>query len=120
MYEYESITEAAKINNIDDGAIWYAAKNKTTSKEFLWSFEKVDKLDFSRNLQRKNVYLYTTDGEFETSFSSISECAEFLGVTYAPVQRAFHMGGKIKGYYIYKEKLTNFIPEKIRLEGEVH
>lgn len=118
--EYASILDASKVINVDDSATGYAARNKTTSGNFLWSFDKVPQLDFTMELQKKKVYAYDSNGQLVKEFESVSDCAKQLDVTFAPVQRAYKWGGKIKEYYLYYEKLKQFVPDKNRLDGKIH
>lgn len=119
--KYNSILEASKVLNIDDSAIGYALKNKTTSGEYLWATtDRINIQEYTTSLQRQDVYLYTKEGEFAYEFKSISECAKFLGLTVAPVQRAFYQQWKIGNYYISNKKLEYYKPEKIELNGDYH
>ena len=118
---YDSILQASKILGIDDSAIGYAIKNKTTSKEFLWAItETININEYSTSLQRKEVYLYSLEGEFAYKFESLTKCSEFLHMSIGPVQRAFYQGWKIGNYYISDKKMDYYKPEKINLKGDYH
>ena len=121
LNEYESILSASKVLGIDDSAIGYAIKNKTTSEEYLWATVSSINLDeYTTKLQRKEVYLYTLEGEFAYKFKSLSECCKFLNIDLGPVQRAYYQGWKVGNYYICDKKLPYYKPEKIQLSGDYH
>lgn len=121
IQKFNSILDASKYINIDDSAIGYAIKYKTTSGGYLWSTsETIDITLFTTTQQNLKVYLYTKEGEFAYAFNSINECSKFLNISSAPVQRAFHQKWKIGDYYISDEKLEYYKPEKIQLSGDYH
>ena len=121
LNSYESIKSASKIINIDDSAIGYAIKNKTTSGGYLWATTKTINIeDYTTSLQRKEVYLYTKEGEFAYEFKSLSECSRFLGMSIGPVQRAYYQKWKIGDFYISDQKLNYYKPEKIQCNGDYH
>lgn len=119
--EYESILCASKVLGIDDSAISYAVKNKTTSGEYLWATtNSININEYTTTLQRKEVYLYTLEGEFAYEFKSLSECSKFLQIDLGPVQRAYYQGWKVGDYYICDKKLEYYKPEKVELTGDYH
>lgn len=119
--EYESILCASKVLGIDDSAISYAVKNKTTSGEYLWATtNSININEYTTTLQRKEVYLYTLEGEFAYKFKSLSECSKFLQIGLGPVQRAYYQGWKVGDYYICDKKLEYYKPERIELTGDYH
>lgn len=121
LNEFDSILCAAKFLSVDDSAIGYAIKNKTTSGEYLWATtDHINISEYSITPQRKNVYLYTLEGEFAHEFKSLSECSRFLGYDLGPVQRAYYQKWKIGNYYINDVKLSYYKPEKIILSGDYH
>ena len=119
--EYESILCASKVLGIDDSAISYAVKNKTTSGEYLWATtSSINVSEYITTLQRKNVYLYTLEGEFAYEFKSLSECSRFLQIDLGPVQRAYYQEWKVGNYYICDKRLEYYKPERLELTGEYH
>ena len=58
LNSYESIKSASKIINIDDFAIGYAIKNKTTSGGYLWATTKLLIQKTILHLYREKKYIY--------------------------------------------------------------
>lgn len=111
IQEFESIISAAKCNEVCSMGISHAVEFKIISAKSFWTDYYIEKLDvttFNNTLQRKNVYLYYSDGEFQKEFESINECARELNSNLAVIQRAIKTQTKVKNYYISFEKLESF------------
>ncbi len=110
--KYNSIFEASKLVNGAAG-IRSAINYKTTSGGYLWSDIYIESLDPNMYYivdQKKEIYLYHTNGILYKKFNSISETLKELKVSLGPVQRAIITKTKIKGYYISDTLLEKFIP----------
>lgn len=123
LNEYVSITSAEKTLGIKSG-ISSAIKYKSVSCEFLWSFEKVDKLNISEykiNVQTKPVFAYDAKGEFVKKYNTISEYCKEHKISLHPVQTAIASKTKARGYYLSLEKVDKFIKEKVKKDSpEIH
>ena len=112
--EYLSIVAAEKALNLTNGIV-SAIKYKTLSAGYLWSYEKVDKLNINEYkiiCQKKPLYLYDTKGNFIREYESISQFCKEYKVTLGPVQRAIKGKTKIAGFYVSDIKVDTFIIEK--------
>lgn len=111
IQEFESIDSASKMNNVSPMGITHAIEYKIISAESFWTNYFIDKLDvstFNNTLQRKDVYLYSSTGEFKKEYKSVNDCSKHLGVNLAVIQRAIKTQTKVKNYYISFEKLDSF------------
>ena len=122
LNEYESILSASKVLNTDDSALGFAVMHHTKSNGYFWATtKKIDlKLYDTSEIQNKKIYLYTLDGEFYKEFSSISNCAKELEVSYSIVQKAYYEQYKLKNYYISSKKLNHYIPNRVQITGDIH
>lgn len=112
--EYLSIVAAEKALNLTNGIV-SAIKYKTLSAGYLWSYEKVDKLNINEYkiiCQKKPLYLYDTKGKFIREYRSISQFCKEYKVTLGPVQRAIKGKTKIAGFYVSDIKVDTFVIEK--------
>lgn len=107
---YESIKHAALKMNKDHSLIWHAAYDKVTGAGYLWSTDKMDKLDITQyNLginQRFKVYVYLETGEFYKEFNSGAECRKELSVY--KISECYRLGVKSKGYYLSTVKAETY------------
>ena len=108
MAEYESITQAALIMNVDDSAIGHALRKKAKSCNSFWSTDKVDKLDLSLynlgNNHKVVIHVYNVDGTYYKSYSSITECAKEVGCTLSEVRSS-----AMCGYCVRKKYYCSYI-----------
>ena len=121
---YNSIVEASKKFKISESSIGKAINFNRTSANFLWSDIKIDKLDLSKyNIYNPNIiiYCYNSNGTYENTFNSMSECTKCLDCNISNVQRAVKLGILVKGYYL-SDKLYSIYekPKTQRLTGMVH
>lgn len=122
--EWNSALEAERILNVNATAIGHAALYKKTSQNYLWSFEKMPKL----NVEEYNVYnpkipvyLYDNDKLYLKSYESMSECCKDLNTDLSRVQRAARLGNKINDYYLSLTLSGIFIEPKFETPtGDVH
>lgn len=124
LRQYNSITEASIELNVSDSSIGKAALYKRTSCNSLWTFDKFDRLDLSKyNIYNSNIeiYCYKENCEYFCTYPSMSSCSKSLGCNLSNVQRALKTGGLVKGYYLSKTLLGQFVKQKSeRLTGEIH
>lgn len=86
--EWSSITEAARQYKCHTVTISRAVLDKTPSLGFLWSdSDKITITDFRIDGNKKKVYLYNIKGELIHEFKSQVECAEYLSINCATVQK---------------------------------
>lgn len=82
---FDSIKDAAASINKDHSAVCHAVHDKIIAAGYLWSTDKVDKLDISLyNLginQRRKVYVYKYSGEYFTEYESLTECNRQLKIS---------------------------------------
>lgn len=81
---WNSVSEAAKYFNCSGSSIGRAVLDKTPSNGFFWSSEKVNLLNldnFHINENKRKVYLYDLNGNYQQEFNSISDCAKFVNDT---------------------------------------
>ena len=101
-----------------------AVKFKSVSGGYLWSYEKVTKLNINEYkivVQNKPIYCYNSEGDFVKQYKSISEFCSENKVTLSPTQRAIAAKFKVAGFYVSDIKLDKFIKVKTKvLETEIH
>lgn len=122
--EKEALESIGSKSKNGSGGLSIAIYFKRTAFNYLWSFEKLDKLDISEyNIYSPKVfvYLYDSDGSFIKKYSGMAECARSLQASLSHIQRSIKLGVKTKGYYI-SDKLYNVYqkPEVNKLKGKVH
>ena len=109
--EYESVTNAAKINNTNGSSITNAIMYKTMSAKSFWTEYKIDKLEienFNNTNTELKVYAYTSTGDFIKEYSSISETAKTYKTSLAVIQRAIKSQTMVHKTYFSLEKLDSF------------
>ena len=98
---WNSVSEAAKYFNCSGSSIGRAVLDKTPSNGFFWSSEKVNLLNldnFHINENKRKVYLYDLNGNYQQEFNSISDGAKFVNDTPKKILSA------IKGMYKVRQK----------------
>ena len=79
--EKEALESIGSKSKNGSGGLSIAIYFKRTAFNYLWSFEKLDKLDISEyNIYSPKVfvYLYDSDGSFIKKYSGMAECARSL------------------------------------------
>ena len=89
---FESASEAARILNKDYSTINRAANEIVHSAHgFLWSYEKVNKLNLDnknlRTTHTRPIYQYDKNKRFLNEYSSVSKAAEAIGKTPANISK---------------------------------
>lgn len=102
--EFESVKEAGEfVGSAFSGVISNACNYKTISYGYLWSYEKVDKLDiddFNINVQKVKVHVYDFDRTYLKSFETLSECSKELNIgKIQTITNAIYSGKKVKNWY---------------------
>lgn len=122
--EWNSLTDAAYNYNTTGNLIGISANFKRTSVGYLWSFNKVDKLNIEEyNIYNPKipVYLYDLEGTYIRSYISISECSKDLNVQLTRVQRAIKLGNTINDFYLSSSLFSKFIKPTIpSIIGDIH
>lgn len=112
--EYPSMMEAERQTGIDNSAICACCKGVNTyTKDYIWSYKKYDcvppidkeKLRYERitKKQEKLVYQYSLDGDFITSYNSISRASEVTGIDFKLISMCClkKNGRKMAGGYMW-------------------
>ena len=124
--EYNSVKEASEIMNLKfPTSISTAITNKTPSCGFLWSFDKVDKLDISDyyisnyNNKKNIVYLYDLNGNYVKEYESFNAATKDLGGKVSDLSLAIKSKYKFRGqYYASLEKLDSFPIPVLKRHGK--
>lgn len=122
--EWDSLTDAAYNYNTTGNLIGISANFKRTSVGYLWSFNKVDKL----NIEEYNIYnpkipihLYDIDKNYVRSYKSMTECFKDLNVNLSTVQRAVKLGTCINDFYLSTILSSKFnTPTVPKPVGDIH
>jgi hypothetical protein len=112
LEEFDSVKSAAEsVGFVFSGGISNAEKYKTISGGYLWSYEKVDKLnldEFNIVIQAVKVHVYDSDRVYYKSFDTLTECIKELDISKTQtVTNAIYSGKKVKNYYFSKELYNN-------------
>lgn len=116
--EFSSFYEAGVAMNKDYTSISFAVKHKSKCNNYLWTFDKVDKLDISEyaiiDSGRKAIYLYKKDGTFYKAIKSSKDTAKELSVHAEVIKEAAENGILIKDswYLCYKQAATFDVARK--------
>lgn len=118
LQEYESVTAAAKNNDIGSGSILNACKGKSKSSGgFIWKY-KDDQSDVKslKNGEKCNVSVsqYDSFGNKLNEYLSIAEAAKKVGVSRTSISSA--CSGKTKTSAGFFWKYTNVKPDKVPAE----
>lgn len=101
--EYESYAFAALQLGCDYTLISYAVRKKAKAKEFLWSTDKVEKLDLTNyNLgenHAKKVYCYSVTGKYLGGWTTMAQASKGLNIDTGCIRRACILGNCIKAKY---------------------
>ena len=114
---YDSQQKAAIAVNRGFSVIKYAIKNKTKSANSYWSLDKVEKLDLSNFKTSSNkipVFQYSSSGEYECCYESVSDAARVNNVASTNISRACKLGYKCNNKYFSYESNSTFT--KVRTE----
>ena len=67
--------------------------------DFLWSFEKLDKIQIRPDRRYKQVHQFDKDHNYITTWSSVQEAARAMGVEGTHISRACRTKYRCHGYY---------------------
>lgn len=122
--EWDSLTDAAHNYDTSGNLIGISANFKRTAVGYLWSFNKVDKLNIEEYHvydPKIPVYLYDAEGNYIRSYASMSECSRDLNVHLSRVQRAIKLGNNVNKFYLSSSLSSRFIkPEIPSIVGDIH
>lgn len=120
---YESVSDAARVNEVASTAIsrscklGYKCKNKYFSYEFSTQFSKAK----SESIKNRKIYQYSLEGKFIAEFSSCSEAERALNVKRG-LSTAIRLGRIFAGFQWKLEKLDKIdsviIKSKARKVGQ--
>ena len=115
--KWESIMSAADFFKCSPNAISNAIVFNSTSQEYLWSYDFVDKLDISKytiHTNKQLVYKYNEDGELVKIYNSIIDASEDMKCKSSTIGRAIKGMYKVNGFNFSLEKFDKFEnPERI-------
>lgn len=122
--EWKSINDAGIFYKSSPSSIGRSALYKRTAVNYLWSFEKFDKLDtkeYSKYSPKIPVYIYDSNGLFVKGFDSHAECIKYIDGNLSHLQRAIKLGCKTRGYYV-SLKLTDVFEAPVleKFKGNYH
>lgn len=121
--DFDSVREMERILGFNHSSVQNSIRFKSTSHGYLWSYEKVDKLNIEQysiysNIQ--NIYLYNSDLSFYKVLNSIKATADELQTYITHVSHCINSGSKCKNFYISKEYHDTFkAPEKITTKDKI-
>lgn len=110
---YRSKQDAARKNSTSFQNIHYAILNKTEFNNSYWTEYKTGNLLLNsfKKKQNNTIYVYDSNGNFESAFTSITQFAKKHDVVLSVAQRALKMQTKCGNKFLSKEKVDKFVPE---------
>ena len=118
---WQSLTEVGNLYKVSPSTIGSAAKNKTSSLNHFWSFEKLIKLDLSlykAYTPNQEVFVYDLSGKLIQHFVSMGTCCKGLGINLSHLQRALNLGYQIKNKYFSLIRYEKFpIKSKVKKDS---
>lgn len=123
--EWNSKKEASTFYNCSVSNIETALLFKTTSIEYLWSYEKTDKLNltlYNIYSTKQSIYKYNDLGKYIETYLSITDAANCNNTTTSNIQRSIKGKYKVNNFYFSDKLNINFeLPEKTSIKNkEIH
>ena len=110
LSEYSSQQEASLAINRGFTPLRYAIKNKTQCGGYLWSIDKVEKLnlnEFNLTSNKVLVYQYSNTGEYDCCYESVSDAARVNNTSTSNINRSCKLG------YLTNNKYFSYIFSKM-------
>lgn len=109
--EYDSMADAMRELNISNGKISDCCKgNRKSAGGFMWSYEKVDKLEtYKKKSRSKPVYQYSLDGKFIRKFDTVTEASKFIGCNSSKINSCCNLKIKTSGGYQWRYEYHDYI-----------
>lgn len=110
--EFESISEAAKYNEVSISNIQRAIKGGYRANNHYFSTEKQDTFSKAKNTRLRNtpIHQYDLSGNYMKSYSCMKELEAEFGCRMDGVNAAIRLGGKHKGYQWSRELVPTMKP----------
>lgn len=107
---FPSYRKAAECLNCSSSSIKAAAKYKTTSHKYLWTNEYKEKLDINQFnvFDPESIFEYDENGNFITSYESVTKIIEKYSVNRSTVNRAIQGKYNLNGKYYSREFVDKF------------
>lgn len=128
--EWNSRSEAAREYSNSDlifgcSTIYNAITFHRKAYGYLWSDNKVDKLDvqyYNNKVQNTITYLYDLEGNYLNSFDSITKCSEYLNISFEQVRRALILKHSLLNQYQVSTELFSILPKQspVSIKGDIH
>lgn len=119
--EYSSQAKAADSVGRVLSTIRYAIINKVKAANFFWSYEKFEKLDlsdFKTSDNRICVYQYSSDGQYDCCYESVSDAGRVNNMPSTNISRACKMGYLSNNKYFSYEFHPFYIkPKNLTIRG---
>lgn len=111
--EYTSMADAALQMNCDYTLISYAVRKKAIAKNYLWSTDKLDKLDLTLynlgNNHQIKLYLYNIKGDYIGAYKNQNILAKELNVSTTTIRNSRLLGSVVaKMYYVSEVKADSY------------
>lgn len=108
---------ATSLGGRDASSIIIAINNHCCAFESFWTKEFVERLDietYKNTIQRINIYVYDSKGNYLETYPSIAKFAKSVNVTLGVVQRALKMQNKVANKYVSTVKVDKFVKKKVK------
>ena len=105
LNEYKSFADAALQLECDYTLISYAVRKKSKAKNYLWSTDKLDKLDLSNynlgNNHQIKIYCYLKNGEFYREYPNQTQASKDLKISSSSIRHSRLEGVCINDTYYF-------------------
>lgn len=113
--EWKSIDDAIKFYNRTKAKFNHAIWFKHMFIGYYWAFDKsIDIEKYNPKDLNKVTHLYTLGGKWLKEFTSLEDCAEFLGVDIKTILESIKTQHRIGNYYVSNALTDLFIPKARR------
>ena len=103
--EYKSYADAALKLNCDYTLISYAVRKRSIAKKYLWSNDKLEKLDLSQyNLGLNNsinIFVYNIDGKYLGGYKTLAETARKLNSSQGTIKKYAVLGNCFRNKFYF-------------------
>ena len=103
--EYKSYADAALKLNCDYTLIYYAVRKRSIAKKYLWSNDKLEKLDLSQyNLGLNhsiNIFVYNIDGKYLGGYKTLAETARKLNSSQGTIKKYAVLGNCFRNKFYF-------------------
>jgi len=104
--EWNKVRDAAIILNICEDALSQAARKNRMSDGYLWSYSKLEKLEYKTKLDKPIILINRENSILE--FKNIKKTREYLNVPISyNISNSIKYGWRVKGYKVYYKKINH-------------